>query len=146
MFLKTSLITLLLTGITLFSCSSLNEFPEKYKGEQIHFGQGGGFTGEVTYFALFDNGQLYQRAENDSAFTYIDTWEKGFVHQIMNAYATLQFDSISCYEPGDIYYFLQHKRNDSQFHTITWGRRGYIPDPKLISYYNLLFKSTKPKS
>jgi hypothetical protein len=146
MFLKTSLVILLLTGITLFSCKSPKEFPEKYKGEQIHFGQGGGFTGAVTYFALFDDGRLFQRAAVDSTFGYVDTWNQSFTSQMIASWQTLQLDSISYYQPGDIYYFMQHKINDEPFHRITWGRNGFVTDPKVVKYYNLLYKSTKPRS
>ena len=146
MVLKISLITLLLTGLTLFSCTSTKEFPEKFKGEQIHFGQGGGFTGGVTYFALLDDGRLFQRGERDTIFTFQETWKASFVTQVMSSYHILQFDNISYYEPGDIYYFIKHIKSDGQEHRITWGRNGFVPDPKVINYYNLLYKSTKPKS
>lgn len=132
--------------MSLISCSSGKDFPKTYKGEQIHFGQGGGFTGAVTYFALLDNGRLFQRAGRDTTFTYVDQWDKTFVRQMMTSYHTLQFDKMNVYEPGDLYYFLQHKNNDGPFHRLTWGKNGFIPDPKLTKYFTLLYQSTKPKS
>jgi len=146
MFLKISLFIFLFTGLALFSCSSSKEFPKNYKGEQIHFGQGGGFTGAVNYFALLDDGRLFQRGERDTLFTFRDDWKTRFVTQVMTSYHTLQLDSISYYEPGDIYYFIKHIHSDGPEHRITWGRSGFTPDPKLIDYYTLLYKSTKPRS
>jgi hypothetical protein len=146
MFHKTSLCILLLTGITLVSCTSPKDFPQNYPGTQIHFGQGGGFTGAVTYFALFDDGRLFQRAARDTTYIYLEEWDKQFVGQIMATWKTLQLDSISYYEPGDIYYFLQHKTDKASFHRITWGRNGFVPDKKVVNYYTLLYKSTKPRS
>ena len=133
-------------ALTLFSCSSPKEFPEEYRGEQIHFGQGGGFTGGVNYFALFDDGRLFQRNAKDSSYTYIDRWDLPFVKQMMKSYHLLQLDSLDYYEPGDIYYFIKHQSKDATMHRITWGRHGFKPDPKLINYYHLLYQSTKPKS
>jgi hypothetical protein len=137
---------MLLTGIPIYSCTSSKQFPEKYKGQQIQFGQGGGFTGAVTRFALLEDGRLFQRMGKDTFFTYRDRWTVPFVHQLMASYQTLQLDSISYYEPGDIYYFMEHKNGDAPEHRLTWGRNGFVPDPKVVNYYNLLYKSTKPKS
>jgi hypothetical protein len=132
--------------LLLLSCSAKEEFPEKYKGEQIHFGQGGGFTGELTYFALLDDGRLFKRSLRDSTFSLIDTWNSPFVAQMFTNYNSLSLDQIQFYEPGDLYYFIQHKSGDSPFHSITWGRPGTRPDQNIVTYYNLLYKSTKSKT
>ncbi|HEY3385190.1 MAG TPA: hypothetical protein VGK46_01695 [Saprospiraceae bacterium] len=146
MFLKINLAIILLMGFAFISCSSRKEFPVRYKGDQIHFGQGGGFTGGVTYYALLDNGRLYQLVDRDTIFTYQETWKEPFTTQVFLSYETLQLEKISYYEPGDIYYFLEHKKSDGQLHRITWGRNGFVPDPKVVNFYNLLYKSTKTKS
>ena len=148
MFCPSSQILALFAGMLFLCCSSSKEFPfpEDYKGEQIHFGQGGGFTGEVTYFTLLDNGQLFSFNTKDSTFTYLDKWPKEFTTQMMTAYHTLQLDSLNYYEPGDIYYFIFHKKKDSALHRITWGNNSFVPDPKVVNYFNLLYKSTKPGS
>lgn len=130
----------------LWSCRPAAEFPAKYKGQQIHFGQGGGFSGVVTYFALLEDGRLFQRALRDSTFTLVDRWDKPFVSQMFTNYRLLGLDRVDYYEPGDIYYFIQHKTGNETFHKIAWGRPGFKADENVVTYYNLLFKSTKPKS
>jgi hypothetical protein len=146
MFFKNYTIFLFLTGITLISCSSSKDFPQKYKGEQLHFGQGGGFSGLVNYYALLDDGRLFHRAPRDSTFTYEVTWDNAFVRQMFSNYHTLELDKVVCNEPGNLYYFLQHKSGDGPFHIITWGNPGFRQDENIVTYYNLLYKSTKSKS
>ncbi len=136
----------ILAIIFLISCTSEVVFPEKYKGEQIHFGQGGGFTGELNYYALFDDGRLFKRSLRDSTFSLVDTWETPFVNQMFANYISLQLDKVEFYEPGNLYYFIQYKSGDSPFHDIAWGREGFRPDQNIVTYYNLLFKSTKSKT
>lgn len=135
-----------LIGILFTCCAPGKEFPQKYKGTQLHFGQGGGFTGAVDYFVLFDDGRLFKRAPLDSTYTYMEKWDAPFVHQMFDNIQTLHLDQIQYYEPGDKYYFIQFKKDDGAFHRIAWGNPSSKPDPGVVSLYNVLFKSTKSKS
>jgi hypothetical protein len=136
----------ILAVAVLFSCATPKEYPGKFSGEEIHFGQGGGFTGAVTYFVLLDDGRLYQRGMQDSTYNLLDTWDDKFVKQMFNNYHSFGLDKIDLYEPGDLYYFIQHKSGSSPMHKIAWGKPGVKPDEIIVRYYNLLFKSTKSKS
>ncbi len=146
MFYKSLLFPAIWSVVFLLSCNTAKEYPGKFSGPELHFGQGGGFTGAVTYFVLLDDGRLYQRAMQDSTYTLLDTWDKRFVKQMFDNYKSLELDKVELYEPGDLYYFIQHKSGDSPMHRITWGRPGVKPDENIVRYYNLLFKSTKSKS
>ncbi len=128
---------------TLISCATTTEFPSKFKGEQLHFGQGGGFSGIVNYYVLLDDGRLYQKAVQDSTFIYADRWKKPFVRQMFANYHALDIENVDFFEPGDLYYFLQHKTGDEPFHNITWGRPGTKPKENIVTLYSVLYKSTK---
>ncbi len=132
--------------VTLTACSPPEEFPRSYKGDQIHFGQGGGFSGALNYFAVLDDGRLFRRAPGDSTFALVDTWEKPFVRQMFANYKMLQLDTVKLYEPGDLYYFIEFRSGGTTARPITWGKSGIIPDKNIVTYYNLLYKSTKSKS
>lgn len=127
-------------------CAHSKDFPQHYKHDQIHFGQGGGFTGMLTYYALLEDGRLYQRDMKDSSFTQVDTWKHDFVTQMFSNYKLFRFDTIDHYEPGDIYYFIEYHSSDKPIHRIAWGRPGFKPENNIVTYYNLLYKSTKSKS
>ncbi|MDZ4748936.1 MAG: hypothetical protein SH808_10635 [Saprospiraceae bacterium] len=146
MFYKSLLFLTIVLVFIIVSCSTAKEYPGKFSGQELHFGQGGGFTGAVTYFVLLDDGRLYQRAMQDSIYTLLDTWDERFVKQMFDNYKSFGLEEIEFYEPGDLYYFIQHKSGDSPMHRITWGRPGVNPDEIIVRYYNLLYKSTKSNS
>lgn len=140
---KTLVFALFIAFGALVSCSIKTEFPSQYRGEQLHFGQGGGFSGMLTYYVLLDNGRLYQRDLRDTTFALSNTWEKSFTRQMFSNYSSLDLDEVDFFEPGDRYYFIQHKSGKDPFHNITWGKPGTTPNEKVVTFYNILFKSTK---
>jgi hypothetical protein len=129
-------------GIT---CQASQEFPSDYAGDQIHFGQGGGFTGEATHFVLLEDGRVFQKESRDSTYALNDEWEKAFASQMFENYKLLGLRRIDHYHPGNLYYFIEY-HSKGQTHRISWGQSGYTPDPRILAYYNVLYKSTKPSS
>jgi hypothetical protein len=148
MFSKSAVFLAICLLVIAASCSHTKEFPEKYGRNQLHFGQGGGFTGMVTYFVLLEDGRLFQRQLRDSTYTYIyaDKWNQDFVTQMFSNYKLSHFEQLTYYEPGDLYYFIEYHSGKETIHKVAWGRPGFRPDNNLVTYYNLLFKSTKSKS
>jgi hypothetical protein len=120
--------------------------PKDHKGDQIHFGQGGGFSGVLQYYVLLDNGQVFQRGYRDSIFTHLTTWNRSFTDQMFSNFESLQLDTVDFYEPGDLYYFIEFRKPNFPPHRIAWGRPGYQPKGNIVKYYNLLFKSIKSES
>ncbi len=120
--------------------------PKDFKGNQIHFGQGGGFTGVITHFALLEDGRVFQKEFRDSTFTLHDTWDKAFVKQMFHNYQQLKLDQVEHYHPGNLYYFIEHRSPTTDTHRISWGQSGYSPTENIVTFYNLLYRSTKPKS
>lgn len=136
-----------MSGAILFAaCSASKEFPQHYKGEQIHFGQGGGFTGAITHYALMDDGRIFQKPSNDTSFVLLDKWEQDFVRQMFKNYHQLALDKINHYHPGNLYYFIEHHQFNEPVHRISWGQSGHTPDENVITFYNLLYRNTKAKS
>jgi hypothetical protein len=127
-------------------CRSTQVFPQDYKGEQLHFGQGGGFTGAVTSFVLLDDGRLFQKEYKDSTYSQLEKWPIEFVNQMFLNYHLLHLDQVNHYEPGDLYYFIEYHSEENEMHRIGWGKPGFIPDENVVLFYNLLYKSTKSKS
>ena len=127
------------------ACSPSNLFPADYSGDQIHFGQGGGFTGNVSYYVILENGRLFQKQQKDNSYTHVTTWKKNFTREIFTDYEELRLDTLTYSEPGNLYYFVE-MHDDNNVHRIVWGKPGFIPSPKLVEFYNILFKSTTTKS
>ena len=146
MFSKSILFLSILSLGLWFGCSSSKEFPDKYPGDQIHFGQGGGFSGVLNYFVLLEDGRVYQRSFRDSIFNQVDTWPNNFTTQMFANYKSLHLDTVDHYEPGDQYYFIQYQSKNKPMHRIAWGKPGFRANENIVTYYNLLYKSTKSKS
>lgn len=127
-------------------CHHSTQFPSNFKGKQVEFGQGGGFSGAVTQFVLLDDGRLFQRPWHDSTLVFIDRWKSNLTSQLFQNYETLNLQNLSYNEPGDLYYFIDYRPDQKNHHRIVWGKPGFHPDENLITYYNLLFRSSKPKS
>ena len=141
------LIYLLAVGVCLLmACSSPKDFPADYKKDQIHFGQGGGFTGAVTYYVLLEDGRVFQRGQLDSTFTFLEQWTPAFTEQMFTNYSSLHLQDITYNEPGDLYYFITYRSPGDPDHRLTWGRSGFKPDQNAVRFYNLLFKSIKTNS
>ena len=128
------------------SCASTKEFPSNYKGDQIHFGQGGGFTGIITHYALLDDGRVFEKIARDTAYTFFEKWDKSFVQQLFANYAALELNKLDHYHPGNLYYFIEYHSQQSPVHRISWGQSGHPVDDEISQFYNLLYQSTKSKS
>lgn len=128
------------------SCKPSNLLPTEYKGDQLHFGQGGGFTGAVTYFVLLDDSRLFEKNTLDSTYTFRSEWDKDFTKQMFHNYESLGLSSLEYYHPGNLYYFIEHHSTGKKTHRISWGKSDMTPPENIVNFYNLLFKSTKSKS
>jgi hypothetical protein len=127
------------------ACSSGKAVPAQDKGEQLHFGQGGGFTGAVTYYILLDDGRMFSRTA-DSTDIYLTTLAKPLTRQLFSHYRLVGLDKQSFNEPGNLYRFLELHAGGALVNRMTWGAEGFTPPSGLAEYHLLLMKSTKPKS
>lgn len=127
-------------------CHSVDKFPGQFKGDQLHFGQGGGFSGILNYFVLLKDGRLFKKDYRDSTFTFQTKWAKPFVDQMFTNYKELGLDRVDHYQPGDLYYFIEYHQSGMPVHRIAWGRPGFKPEDNTVIFYNLLYRSTKSKS
>ena len=138
-----ALLLWMLTGM--FACTPSTEYPKKERVDEIHFGQGGGFSGAVTHYILLEDGRLFQQAWRDTNKTYLDTWPGLFTRQTFLNYKSLKIDEMKYNEPGDLYYFIEYHAKKKEPRRVVWGKPGFQVDPNLTTYYNLLYRSVKPK-
>ena len=134
---------LMLAGM--LACTPSTQYPKKERTDEIHFGQGGGFSGAVTHYILLEDGRLFQQAWRDTNKTYIDTWPGLFTRQTFLNYKSLKIDEMNYNEPGDLYYFIEYHAKKKEPRRVVWGKPGFQVDPNLTTYYNLLYRSVKPK-
>lgn len=130
--MKSLLFTLI--SLCFWTCNNKMQTPVDYKGEQIIFGNGGGFTGAVTSVALLDNGNLYRMGTSDTSYTYIGKLNENIYKNQFKTFTSLGLDKMKLDEPGNRYFFIT-KKSEGKVIKLQWGRTKLEnPLPKL--YYD----------
>lgn len=103
----------------------------------ILFGTGGGFTGKVTSYKLYESGQIKKQSGVQTAFNSHATIDERTCTQIFNSIEQLDLKSRPINDPGNLYYFIEinEKGEKTRF---TWGGINEEPDAAIRGYYNLL--------
>ncbi|MFK7810509.1 MAG: hypothetical protein AB8F74_22070 [Saprospiraceae bacterium] len=131
-----SLSTLLLV---LTSCKSTKyATPSESPDAQITFGSGGGISGLVNDYTLLENGQLFKRSSTDKIFVALKKAKKDAVSQAFKNYNFLGLNTMEVNEPGNMYYFIEHKSKEGETKRLTWGNGESPHEEKLKLYYSLL--------
>ncbi len=133
-----------LSFLSLFVSMSLltpilaQEKMDKYPGNIIYFGYGGGFTGLVYKYALLENGDVYKKQpfEKDS-FELINKVLADQLISIFNNYEFLGIDSMQLNDPGNTYTYVTFCNAKKQEKKIVWNRTLQIPG-NLKTFYNQL--------
>jgi len=135
----------LLACLLLGSCRTGAALPRTDQGPQLHFGQGGGFTGAVTAFVLLPDGRLFRRAPDESD-TYLSTLDKALARQLFAHFRRVGYDKIRFNEPGNLYRFVEWYDQGQMRNRLVWGAEGVDPPEGLAAFHHLLMQSTKPRS
>lgn len=117
----------------LFSCKSQQFTPYDFEGRQIIFGQGGGFSGQVTEYTLLENGQLFAGTNKEGFVDELKSVDKKVVKQIFSSSSDNGYDTISFDKPGNQYFYINFKKGD---HTnlVQWapGEQGISKELKIF--------------
>lgn len=137
---------LLLMGILVFGAgSSCKALPAEDRGEEIHFGQGGGFTGAVTHYILSQDGRIVSRKAGQ-ADVYLQTLDPRVTRDIFRSFHRTGFDKENFDRPGNLYLFLEGHKGGHLVNQMIWGAGDFSPPRGLADFYLFLMKSTTPKS
>ena len=97
-------VILMLCGLCL-GCSGRKNRPEDKPLQQVHFGKGGGFSGEVKKYVLLESGQLIgQSSLRPGEVAELKFIKKGLVRKIMASAKAMDCDTVK--SPGNMYCFL----------------------------------------
>jgi len=100
--------------ICALSCQSQPVQPDSYKNDMILFGDGGGFAGLVTTYALYQNGQVMVKQHQDSSFNILGKINSNTAKQVLSNYTSQGISDIKLNNPGNVYYFLEYNKNKKQ--------------------------------
>jgi len=108
-----------------------------YPKDIIYFGQGGGFAGIETTYALLESGDLYKKQSlNDAEYTFIKRLPTGETKQIFSNYAFLGIPAMQLNQPANTYQFIEYADKASR-QKLVWGGAEDVPG-NLKLYYSLL--------
>ena len=126
---------LIFSSTTVFqSCASKNKISKsKVSFETIYFGKGGGFTNLIEKYVLKENGAVYKLTEAEEQ--EINRIKKSQLRKIDQKLITLDFQSISLDEPGNMTYFMEVKSDDHS-NELAWNDATDFPGIK--DFYNML--------
>ena len=124
--------------VLMVSCKSSKDPVKGIVNETyILFGTGGGFTGKVTSYKLYESGQIKKQSGIKTAFNSHTTVKVKTCEQIFKSIEQLDLKSKPINDPGNLYYFIElnEKGEKTKF---TWGGINEEPDNAIRAFYNLL--------
>jgi uncharacterized protein YjiK len=128
--------------LLLSACHAQKYTPSNFQGQQLTFGSGGGFTGQVIQYTLLENGQLFQTNSQTKEAKELKPVSRTKSKQLFAKVEKLDVAKLDFNHPGNMYYFIQTKRGDI-LQKITWGSpQDKAPDGVETLYQEL--KTTIP--
>lgn len=107
---------------------SFNDF----EGPRLTFGQGGGFTGAVTEYTIFPNGQIFIKKNTGSVKVFAKI-KKRTAKKLFKKADELDLLNKKYKKPGNMYYYIGYKK-DKQYAKSVWGREKHLINPALDSF------------
>lgn len=112
----------------------------KPKGRVIIVGSGGGVTGAVTSYKIFEDGSLFE----SNLISTNETQKKLKVLKdakaIQNQFEALNIDTMKLNAPGNIYFFVGYEEN-GKTHRCTWGANDEPAPENLKTFYENLMNT-----
>ncbi|MBD2753216.1 hypothetical protein IC230_09980 [Spirosoma sp. BT704] len=88
-------------------------------------GSGGGFTGFITTYYLFENGKLFRRSSRDTTFTFVARQPTARTKRLFNTLeGTCKIKKTRFDHPGNRYTFVRWRKG-KQSYKVAWGMPGH---------------------
>ena len=128
--------------ILLNTCSKKDSSIDNGLKKQVVFGNGGGFTGQINEYILFENGDLFLNNPVKQESKIIKTLTKTETKDIFEKIISLNLDKNQFIHPGNLYYFVKFLSN-GKIYEVTWGDNKFLVPPEVKEFYNFLMSKTK---
>ncbi|NND31550.1 MAG: hypothetical protein HKN76_03095 [Saprospiraceae bacterium] len=125
--------------LVMISCkTTLKHTPLNYPGVQMVTGSGGGMTGQVISYHLFENGTVFKSTGVvEKSYEHLGKISAVATAQIFANYRTLDMENINFKHPGNLYYFVERKQGDDS-DKIIWGDSDYTVPKNAALFYSVL--------
>lgn len=131
----------LLLCIYVLGCRPQFYTPATYKGKQLIFGNGGGFSGAETQYILLENGQLFTNNSLAEKPQFLKILPKNISRQLFEKALQVQLMNTAFNHPGNIYHFIGIK-DKNHFQQVTWGDKNYKVPTAIEELFQLLMVSS----
>lgn len=121
--------------VLLAACSSTKDLKE-FSKNQLLFGSGGGYTGEINKYILSYGGQIQKFNSLTGETTSLQPIPAKEAKAYFKTFLAHGFDTLEFSSPGNMTYFIGYK-NDSTEKKISWGG-DQPPKPEIKDFYNSL--------
>ncbi len=137
---------LLLTALTaqFTACKSTKYTAAKLPAKQLRWGSGGGFTGKETSYALLENGQIFRFRTLDNSTAEEAATKAKTAAGLFSTAETIGLADVALDKPGNMYYFLELRREGTDAHRVTWGDAS-PPNQEVQDFYRVLQQLILPK-
>ncbi|MBK6930002.1 MAG: hypothetical protein IPH12_03750 [Saprospirales bacterium] len=143
--MKTARFFPVLLAITAFfiHCKHQQQYTgDNLPAEALYFGNGGGFTGAETAYALLENGQLFKWADKASGAEVLTGFSRKAARKLFESAQKQEVLKTEFMHPGNMYSFIELHQNGREFHRIAWGDRDHPVDPKIKELHEALMQLT----
>lgn len=127
----------LLIGLFSFmgmTCKLNHYDPEVYKRPVILFGEGGGFSGKETTYALIKKGYLFKKVGTAAEYELVRTVPVESCQSIFKKVKALSPSVLKTQQAGNMYQFMEVEV-EKETYRMVWGNEGKPVDPELKALY-----------
>ncbi len=133
------IVLLFICGL-LASCAAGKDSKPGTSFTQLHFGNGGGFTGAVNRYVLHPDGRLMKAAGLSDEFKELARVNTKQTDKLFQEARQLGLDTIQFNHPGNLYYFIEVQKAQST-PRITWGSADHAVPTQVQEFYNRLIQT-----
>jgi len=112
----------------------------KPKGRTIIIGFGGGVTGAVTTYKIYEDGSLFESNSHNIHEAQKKLKVLSDAKAIQSQFDALKIDDIKLNAPGNVYFFVAYEE-DRKSHRCTWGANDVQAPENLKTFYDSLMKT-----
>lgn len=133
----------LLALAVFFSCKSKPLPTAGPDPENLVIGHGGGFTGQVIEYQIFENGKVLRRNSLNNSEEEIKSITVDAYKQIVSNYQKLGLDQLEWNEPDNMYYYIVYYQ-DGNAHKVVWNNNNESEvQAKLKLFFNTVLHRVK---
>lgn len=123
-------------SIILAGCSTQEKLAQ-YEGNEIVFGNGGGFTGQEISYKITPDGKIEMTDKLKNETTELKNLSAGKTLKVFEQITELNLAGLDFNNPGNMYYFIKESYKTGK-EEVVWGDGEKNPPQAVLDYYQLL--------